>query len=91
MQQYVVYRIAQNGGRKLWQIVANKHLGGQNIGRLAALHSKIARNKIVWQISREPPNLPKLSTTKVLCYTAYSVHIYWQNGNCFSLKQTFKF
>ena len=48
MQQYVVYRIAQNfGGRKLWQIVANKHFGRQNIGRLAALHSKIARIKIV--------------------------------------------
>ena len=38
-----IYRTAQNfGGRKLWQIVANKYFGGQNIGGLAALHSKIA-------------------------------------------------
>ena len=42
---YTVY-IAQNfGGRKLWLIDANKHFGGQNIGGLAALHSKIARIK----------------------------------------------
>ena len=42
------YHIGQNfGGKKLWRIVANKHFGGQNIGRLAALHSKIARIKIV--------------------------------------------
>ena len=40
--------MAQNfGGRKLWQIAANKHFGGQNIGRLAALHCKITRIKIV--------------------------------------------
>ena len=35
------------GGRKLWQIVANKYFGGQNISGLTALHSKIARIKIV--------------------------------------------
>ena len=35
-------------GIKLWQIAANKHFGGQNIGgRLAALHSKIARIKLL--------------------------------------------
>ena len=38
-----VYHTAQNfGGRKLRRIVASKYLGGQNIGGLAALHSKIA-------------------------------------------------
>ena len=42
------YRIAQNfSGRKLWRIGADKHFGGQNIGGLAALHSKIARIKII--------------------------------------------
>ena len=40
------YYMAQNfGGRKLWRIAANKHFGGQNIGGLATLHSKIARIK----------------------------------------------
>ena len=35
------------GSRKLRRIVANKYFGRQNIGGLAALHSKIARIKIV--------------------------------------------
>ena len=40
--------MAQNfGGRKPWWIATNKNIGGQNIGGLAALHSKIARIKIV--------------------------------------------
>ena len=48
VNNHTVYRIAQNfGGRKLWQIVVNKHFGEQNIGRLAVLHSKIARIKII--------------------------------------------
>ena len=41
--------MAQNfGGSKLWQMAANKHFGGQNIGRLGTtLHSKIARIKLL--------------------------------------------
>ena len=42
------YHIAQNfGGRKFWRIATNKHFGGQNIGRLAAMHCKIARIKVI--------------------------------------------
>ena len=46
LSQNWAYRMAQNfGGRKLWRIAANKHFSRQNIGGLAALHSKIARIK----------------------------------------------
>ena len=42
-------RIAQNfSGRKLWQIVANKHFGNKTLADWPhVLHSKIARIKIV--------------------------------------------
>ena len=44
-----IYRMVHNfGSRELWwQIAANKHFSGQNIGRLVALHSKLARTKII--------------------------------------------
>ena len=64
----MLYRKAQNfGGRKLWRIIANKHDSRQNIGRLAALHSKMASwwTKL-WRIST------KFSTAKVLCYMVYT-------------------
>ena len=42
----------------------------ENIGRLAALHSKSARIKIVSRsnFGRESPNLQNIFTTKDLCY-----------------------
>ena len=44
----IKYRMAQNfGSRKLWQIAANKHFGGRNIGGMAALCSKLARIKFL--------------------------------------------
>ena len=65
-----MYGTKRFGGRKLWWIAANKHLGGQNIGGLAALYSKLARIKIVdeYNYDSEPPNPPKFPTSKVLRY-----------------------
>ena len=58
--------MAQNfGGRKFYQIAANKHFGRQNIGGLAILYSKVARIKFLadWSLTA--------ISTKVLCYTIY--------------------
>ena len=48
LNQLCGYRMAQNvGSRKLGRIAASEHFGGQHICKLAALHSKIARIKVL--------------------------------------------
>ena len=48
-----------------------QNFGGQNIGGLAALYSKIARIKVFGGLVA---NRPRFSTAKVLCYTVCTCH-----------------
>ena len=76
-----LYRIAQNfGGIKFWRSWSCKNIGGENFGgwqsqspftiRAHEISQRFWQIKL-WQIGNEPPNPPKFSPAKVLCYTVY--------------------